>query len=386
MESTVKSIINRAATINKYYSKIAEITGDNYNIFRILKVDTSEVRLHSAFLANLLDVKGSHGQGEIFLNIFVTIFKIENFDISKARTRIEEYAGKKTEEEGGRIDIIISSEGRNIIIENKIYAPDQDNQLLRYSKYPNLTLFYLTLYGNNASEKSIGKNSNVEYTPISYAIDIINWLEQCKKETVNQPILRETITQYMNLIKSLTNQSTNQQMKEDIVDIVLESDLNLKGFFELSKVNESIYKKILKKLETDIKDIAEDLGLMYWNSLNRNNKYSGFGFYKEKWGHLRIQFEFQGSQTQNLLFGFLLDRRFRTEPYEFRDKIIQKFTEKYGNKVIGNNNWLCFIFWDQYPYRNWNSDTYLKIYNGEMKTILKSKIEELVELTDSIYS
>lgn len=380
MNATIKSIINRAATISKHYGKISEITGDNYNIFRILKVDTSEVRLHSAFIANLLDIKGSHGQGDIFLSIFINTFGIKDFDTTKARTRIEEYAGKKTEEEGGRIDIIISSDNRNLIIENKIYAPDQENQLLRYSKYSNLELFYLTLYGNEASKKSIGEKRDVKYTPISYSENIINWLEQCKKETVNQPILRETITQYINLIKSLTNQSTNQQMKEEIIDVVMESENNIKGFFELSKVNEAVFKKILKRFDNDIKEIAQELDLKYWSTLSRE-RYSNFGFYKQEWEALRIQFMFDDTQTRNFLYGFLLDKELRATKYEFTDVLKQKFREKYGNKVLENPNWISFIFWDEY--RHWNNETYLKIYNGEMKVILKSKIEELLKLIDA---
>ena len=126
MNSKIKNLINRAATVSKHYNKISELTGDNYNIFKLLKVTTSEVRLHSPFIANLLDIKGNHGQGDTFLKIFQTVFAITDFEPSKAWTRIEEYKGKKTEVDGGFVDIIITSNDRNIIIENKIYAPDQD--------------------------------------------------------------------------------------------------------------------------------------------------------------------------------------------------------------------------------------------------------------------
>ena len=382
LNSTIKSLLNRTATTSKHYSRISEITGDNYNIFKILKVDTSEVRLHSAFLANLLNRKGSHGQGSVFLSLFIDTFGIINFEVSDAITKIEEYAGKKTEEDGGRIDIIISSkkEGRNIIIENKIYAPDQENQLLRYSKYPNLNLFYLTLYGVEASEKSIGKKGDIKYTPISYSVDIINWLERCKKETVSQPILRETITQYINLIRSLTNQSTNQQMKEDILDIVMESSTNITGFFELTKVSESVYKKLLKKLEDDIKSIALEENLECWIYLSRDKKYSNFGFYKKEWNNVTINFEWGDKQTKNLYYGFKNKKEVRDE---FSNKVHQKFITKYGNRALGNDVWLCYTFWDEYEYRNWDSHAYLKIYEGEMKNIIKSKVQELILLTDS---
>ena len=49
------------AIINKHEG-ILKLSGENYNIFRILQMGSSEVRLHSAFIADLLNPKGNHGQ------------------------------------------------------------------------------------------------------------------------------------------------------------------------------------------------------------------------------------------------------------------------------------------------------------------------------------
>ena len=57
---------------------------------------------------------------------------------------------------GGRIDIVIKLKETVIVIENKIYAPDQDNQLIRYkNEYPFSKLYYLTLDGHFPHDKSI---------------------------------------------------------------------------------------------------------------------------------------------------------------------------------------------------------------------------------------
>lgn len=42
---------------------------------------TSEVHTHTPIIADLLNPKGSHGQGSIFLKIFVRYFSL-NFDIN----------------------------------------------------------------------------------------------------------------------------------------------------------------------------------------------------------------------------------------------------------------------------------------------------------------
>jgi len=47
---------------------------------------------------------------------------------------------------GGRIDIYIESNNKYIFIENKIYAEDQENQLLRYRNYNLCSKFNVSIF------------------------------------------------------------------------------------------------------------------------------------------------------------------------------------------------------------------------------------------------
>jgi hypothetical protein len=47
--------------------------GFHFNIFEILNLSTNEVRTHSAFISELLDQKGRHGQGDLFLRMFLSL-------------------------------------------------------------------------------------------------------------------------------------------------------------------------------------------------------------------------------------------------------------------------------------------------------------------------
>lgn len=58
----IETLFKEISAICKRYEEIAKLTGENFNIFQILGLQTSEVRLHSAFLAELLNSKGLHGQ------------------------------------------------------------------------------------------------------------------------------------------------------------------------------------------------------------------------------------------------------------------------------------------------------------------------------------
>ncbi|AEE49293.1 PD-(D/E)XK nuclease family protein [Haliscomenobacter hydrossis] len=377
----IKTLLARVSDIKKCYEKIAELSGEKYNVFVTLKMHADEVKLHSAFLASLLDPKGSHGQKDIFLKLFLDSLGVTEFDTSNAEVKIEEDVGKVTEDSGGRIDIVISSGSRNILIENKIYAGDQSGQLMRYYKaYENKELFYLTLYGVDASENSVGKDSGVKYQPISYVEDILDWLNQCQKESVNHPILRETIAQYINLIKLLTNQTYSNEMKKELIDIVTENKETLNGFFELLSVSESVLESILQKFVVQISEIAQDLGLKYEEKLSITKSYSNFRFYKESWQGIRILFEFGSKNTRNFYFGLVKQENSEASE-DFVAKILTTFGRKYTLRASGNSGWICRADWPKY--RDWNYDVYLKIQTGvEMKEILKQKIQELLEIIE----
>ena len=235
-----KHLLSRLGTICKHNKELSRLSGANFNVFKIVKVVHDEVR-HSAFLAELLNPRGSHGQGDLFLSLFVQKLGITDFQCESAVATVEKHIGEVTETTGGRIDIFIDDHrGNHIIIENKIYANDGENQLIRYYNFKKQNLFYLTLYGCGATEKSTLNNTSgvklecsKDYNLLSYKSDIVGWLELCQKEAVSMPLLREGIAHYINLIKYLTGTSTNKAMQKEIVDLLIETPTNLKNANEL---------------------------------------------------------------------------------------------------------------------------------------------------------
>ena len=138
--------------------------GGFFNVFNTIGLRTEEVRLHSAFIAELLNPQGAHGLSKLFLQAFLKQMELPCDYVTDAKGIIKErYIGRKTKTEGGIIDVIIEDGNHAIIIENKIYAEDQENQLLRYNNYgrkqfPNgFKLVYLSLEGVEPDEKSLGE-------------------------------------------------------------------------------------------------------------------------------------------------------------------------------------------------------------------------------------
>jgi len=277
--NSITSLIELVSTINNKYKDVAEITGENFNVFKILKIESNEVKTHSAFLAELLNPKGSHGKKEKFLGHFVSQLGIDNFDIKSAIAEVEYFIGLKTETTGGYIDILVTDNNRNrIIIENKIYAGDQENQLIRYHNFDKTkNLYYLTLEKHEASEKSVGKSLRMgeEYKTISYKSDIIKWLEVCLKESVDHPLLRETIKQYINLIKYLTHETMNNEMQNEVTNRIISNPENIEAaelifnsWYQvririMKDIKEKTIKNNYKRLNIELVFDDKDFGVKY---------------------------------------------------------------------------------------------------------------------------
>jgi len=210
-----KNFSNRLEPLKEEWREYQIENAPDFNIFKILDVADDENK-HSDFLAELLNHKGSHGQGKIFLNEFINLLKKKGANIPEGELRAIVKREKWTETEPGRIDINIEFGGKTrfaIIIENKINSPDQEKQLERYYedakiRYDDFLLVYLTPYGEDPPEISINEElreklkKRKELVLLSYKYDIAKWLERAKEE-VKPPHLRQTLQMYIDTIREL---------------------------------------------------------------------------------------------------------------------------------------------------------------------------------------
>ncbi|MCW5521111.1 PD-(D/E)XK nuclease family protein [Aureitalea sp. L0-47] len=226
MLADIKQVLTDSKRIVAHQKKLEQLRGEHFNIFSILKVESQENDTHSAFLGELLNPKGSHLMGPKFLSLFLNEIGDNSIELSSARLTLEYYVGSAnmSTNTGGRIDIYIwDALGNSLSIENKIYAGDQEAQLKRYANHnkEKNTVFYLTLNGDDASEESkVDLKLDEDYYCLSYRTNIIDWLEACLKEATDQPILRESIKQYIILLKKLTDQLSNKDMENEIKEIL----------------------------------------------------------------------------------------------------------------------------------------------------------------------
>lgn len=284
----IQSLFDKICLLNQEYKRLEDEKGESYNLFKVIDMTSNETSVHSAFLADLLNPKGLHHMGDTFLRLFTNEFlNGMSFSTETAIVEREKYIGPVTATTGGRLDIIVTDADRTaIIIENKIYASDQENQLIRYHNYAEKNtsehkLFYLSLDGTVHDEDKTAKHDNKElieeehYFTISYESDILKWLEQCREKVVDKPLIREGISHYINLIKHLTNQTMSKEMEKDLKDLILE---NPKYIQNLGIIREAINISVV------------ELQRRFWELLNNifqqiyykeQPKHYGFNAYKD---------------------------------------------------------------------------------------------------------
>lgn len=371
------NLLNQVTLIGKKNNEILDATGRRFNMFRMCGVNHYE-NTHSAILAEFLNPFGSHGLKECFLRLFLEEIKeqieINNFCCENANVRTEVVCS----DEDGRMDILIEDQYKNaFIIENKIYAQDQSKQLKRYAHYASqkygkgkYQILYLTLDGKKASEQS---GQDVSYIQISYAETIINWMEKCVCLAVHYPFVRETINQYINHLKQLTNQDMDAKNSKEIVELMIKPE-NIEAVMTVLNNQDALNKAILKKyFEPEMKRIAGELGLEFEveDSLYDGNP-GAFYFLKSEW-KLKILFGNEMRNWKDFYWGLCVVDEDKPYPQEK-----QRLLSTLFNLGPDEKNPYGWAYLSQY--QSWDRATFTDIINGIFAEEIKGYIENLLNI------
>lgn len=370
--------------------------GENYNIFYDLGFMSDEVHLHSMFLANLLNPKGSHGQRGKFLEAFLKMLQksfpaisADNLELNmtNASVEVEKYIGRQTDSEGGRIDIYLTDGKHSIIIENKIYAGDQHHQMLRYWNYgmsqkgddteKSFVLIYLTLDGCSPSIDSLGEDlKENDIACLSYKSDIRGWLDRCVELASRTPLVRETINQYISTIDILTNNVMEDN--KELLDI-LSKEENLDAIYDIANNKNIVVNRIINEVFIPkLRDLAESKGLTMGDNCTENwmeESWAGASFYNPKWKYLKLVFEFERRGLGRLIFGFHAKDEDGVKREDVKDW--EKVQKNYSTKEVNNQYW---IWKDFYGNQDWDNASGIKdLLNGKTLNDFSIMFDEAID-------
>lgn len=371
--------------------------GDSFNLFSELGLTSDEVHLHSAFIAMLLNPNASHGQGTMFLKSFVEMLNdkpeisLDTFHINEeVIVEIEKSIGQIHDEEGGRLDILVSCGNKfGIIIENKIYAGDQDKQLKRYWNYAqqtfgnnreNYLIIYLTLDGHSPSENSTCGLNPEDYVCLSYKDDILKWLNHCVALAVRQPLLRETVNQYIEIIKRITY--NDMENVNEVLSIMSQEKYIDAVFSIYGNINAMIDSVLNNILQPQLRAVAEEKGLELLYTPHSGwlaESYAGWIFRNKKWNNFDIRMEFEKRGLGDLIIGFCVKNNKKRSDIECWDSLWKKTTTK-----DKNNQWWIYINFPQFSY--WNNPEAMKaITDGKtMKKLISDTLDTLISNTQGL--
>ena len=377
----LQNLLQQVATITQKNSEILNATGGRFNMFRICGVNHYE-NTHSAIIAELLNPKGTHSLKSELLEAFLSLidkdFVPTDFNPSNA-TVYTEYTTDK-----GRIDILIKDTNKNaLIIENKIYAADQYEQLKRYEQFAKkefevYQIYYLTLWGNEATPQS---GEGVNYLTISYADTIIRWLDKCIALAARLPLVRETLIQYSNHLKILTNQDMNTKNQEEIVKTLADFG-NLEAVQNVFLNYPKIFDYLVKKhFNPKMEEFAKQNELKYYYE-EAKESYIKFELAKDGFKE-KLEIEFKLEKVSNS-FSYFYGISENTKNFKLSLENKELLHEKIKEKGISINEKKWFPFYENIEnltITSWENDI---VNSNNFFESCKQKIEILLGILKEI--
>ena len=278
-------MLRQAAAISEKYELLRKETGSYFNIFEIADIATKEVKI-CRVIYELLSPLGCHYQGSVYLKLFMeTVLGIENVDEDELHSA--KVFRERIIDEKRRIDLLIETNKRMIPIEVKIYAKEQSDQcydyyeyVLKFNKIITPQLFYLTRFGNEPSSAggltcSDDKHSSSNIICISFAQDILRWLELCLKETETLKLapIREVLLQLMLTIRRFTGQMEDREMKE-LISLLRTSSTFMNGADKMQGAIPEAKKELMMDLFDAIAGKVKD-------EIGENEQNKSLWYYKD---------------------------------------------------------------------------------------------------------
>jgi hypothetical protein len=355
-----KNIFEQIKKFKKEQNRQKQRGLNNYNILTTVLKEHDEVRLHSRMIASLLDPSGEHYQSNLFLDKFLEVLNVPEFQIDSEKCSVyREYEN---------IDLYITDSNKHIIMENKIYARDPKEQIKRYIekiekknsnlKFNDILVIYLSLDRDEPSEYSLGnlsiKDNLIQrdsesialFKSIHYKTEILEWLKISQYEIQNITNLNEVFRQYIDVVKMINNQYKDKIMSlsDYIKDNKEVYELAIELTEELPNAREEIVNEFFNKITVLLKEkLSSEWKVEIVGDLNTKYDFP-FRIYKESW---------IGSKENNLIFGFEFNQNNYYDGYfgivrknnkvDIENDIINVFKTKiplYNELQRDDDNWL----------------------------------------------
>lgn len=385
------AVLNRERELRKEQERLH---APDFRFYNSIYQDENSI---SRCIKTLLDVKGKHGQGTLYMDLFLNILLPEQYArVDRADVEASTVVVEKPTTAGRRIDIYIELGDFGVIaIENKPWADDQENQLKDYADYARAhcgkggwLLVYLCNW--QPSEYSIDSATLEDYERGGNFLrldfnKLIGWLDECEAQT--QPLnIKIFIKELIFLIRERVNREVVRNGMSETVSFIESNNENLEMAFSVSESVAQLKLKLLEQFKKKLAEALDSEGMrLSWNvSDDLNSRYNNFNIELNvtKDDAFTLYFEFYYKGLEGLWWGI---RRKSAEFYsETRWAAIKaRMDSGFGNSQK-SEAWLPWWEWAGdssrlTEYYDWNTNhlPWIAIRDGAMAN-------EIVEIAKEV--
>ncbi|RFS34479.1 hypothetical protein DYI81_02965 [Acinetobacter sp. SWAC5] len=401
IEHLLRSVSDELRALALAKSKYVQQLAPNFSIFNYIYTD--ELML-SRMIADLLDPKGDHAQGHIFLSLFLQQLTNAShyllLDIQRAKVAIEVLTFRNQTKR--RMDIYLeipyidSAQSFGICIENKPYAADQKNQLKDYASelskrhdrnqdmQHHWHLVYLAGYGNEPSAESVEPSqleewkSKNHFTLISYP-ELIEWLNQCMLRCQN-----ERVNNFLNAFNTFIRKSflgiQDMSEQQHLLNLISSNDQYMASAFEIIKYQNELQDQLIKKFESQLIQTCKQKN---WHITGHFSREKATGLtinFDNPHTHIDFIIQFYAKNYGDFFWGLSKKISDYHDPDLWKE-IHQNASLHFSTDKIQHSEWWPFYIDQKYPF-NWQShhEAWPMILSGELCDRVMYYAEETYQL------
>ena len=338
----------RAASLAEAKQRYAAELAPDFNLLDHLR--NNEVAL-SRYLGLLLDTKGVHGQGELFLRGLLQRLGQPGFEPQDLlRVELEQRTHS-----GRFLDIYLEFRGGVIGIENKPWAADQDKQLEDYARFLQMSARggqWLLVYACNwePSEASLSEDQRkaLEQTGNFLRLNflrIAEWLDDsaCHTRAPKVRLFVEALSAY---VRQQVNGESDVSEAEQIKAVILQKPEHLEAALKVAQSIEQVKAQLLAEFKRSLENAlaAHGLGLAWEDqALSSGRACASFGVKLHPAHQLQLCFEFGAARLNALEWGICRDNANIELNKPDAEIIAAAMDSAFGP---GNHGWPA---WPRYP-------------------------------------
>ena len=341
-----------------------------FNSFNFWKINENKV---SEILCFFLNPKEEHGQGDLYLKLFLKEFNIKLPIISSDEliVKCEQPTNKKR-----RIDLFIHDKKSNAIIsiENKIeYTTiDQDNQIndyITYIKSISSDNHYLQIYlapkykqlSERSFDQSLYTKDEIElhFKKLNYEDDLIPLIHQFGLQTENERV-RSFILDFEKELKKRYMGIEDINEEHTLKSYLLENEKHLVTSIKIANTLPRILNELEDRFWQQMEEISQEL------KLEMNDRKDSWFVFKNRDYAVCVEID-----KIELYYGI----------FRYSNDINVEFEKQFDQIILENRDsstsWPLYRSRYQKPFQ---AEFYTSVLNGSLKQEIKSFIEQVIEV------